>query len=156
MVALAGNTPPADAPKLVGNSTYISVEANEHGIRNRIDVYGPNFVSRAIGKSPNTGAGQHEGGLIWIQPHDAFYRLANIGIDLPKEGAKEWIFEGIKCERLDINADVYSSVCSRGDTRFYTLVSKAKGVLSFTGFCRVMKGNLCQYVLTTEKGIAHR
>jgi hypothetical protein len=149
-------TTEGDSPRLVGDSSYVSVEANEHNIRSRIDVYGPNFTMRAIGADPNTGAGSHDGGLITIEEQDSFYRLRNIGIYLPKPGITEWASGELHCERLDVTDDIYSSACIRGERRFSYIVSKSRGVLSFTGFCFIATDRLCQYVLISESGIAHR
>ena len=155
-LAQAASKPVGNPPELVGNSSYVSAQANEHNIRSRIDVYGPNFVMRAVGRDPNSGAGSHDGGLISVEEHESFYQLKNIGILLPKAGVSEWTSSDLRCQRLDLSEDVYSSACARGETRFSYLVSKSRGVLSFTGFCFITDDRLCQYVLISETGVASR
>lgn len=144
-------------PRLDGNSSYISATTNEYNIRDRIDVTGHNFSVLAVGNNPNVGAGSHEGGLIWVEEGEQSYHLQNLGIELPKDGVREWVSDHWRCERLNVSKDVYTSVCADGEKRKSVVVSRSRGILSFTGVCPVIRINdapgLCQYVLISPRGI---
>ena len=146
------------APNLKGNSSYISTEANEN-VRARIDVYDDDFIVKPVGRSPNVGAGSHEGGAISVKDLGRFYQLTPIGILIPKPGVTEWSWpeHNLDCQRLDLSDDTYSTFCRRmGSTdQFTTVVSQSRGILSFTGHCHITKDELCEYVLISDRGIAH-
>jgi hypothetical protein len=141
-------------PTLVGNSAYVSVQANKENHRSRIDVYGVNFIIRAVGTNSATGADSDEGGLITIKDNEQSISLQNIAIESPKKGVVEWSSGDLHCQRLVLSGDVYSSACTNGSKRFNSVVSKSRGVLTFTGFCRITDDQLCEYVLISKTGIS--
>lgn len=143
-------------PKLAGNSSYVSVQANKYNHRSRIDVYGDNFIIRAVSSNPSYGAESDDGGLIAIKDSGHSLRLENIGIEFPKKDVSEWSSGNLHCQRLDLSGAVYSSTCTDGKKSFNYVVSKMRGVLSFTGWCRITDDQICQYVLISPTGILLR
>ena len=145
-------------PRLVGNSSYVSATANKFNVRNRIDVIGTNHIVRAVGRHPNTGAGEHSGGALWVVENERSYTIRGIGIELPKEGVTDWSTALAQCQRLDMSDDVFTTVCTQTDRVLSSVVSRSRGVLSFTGWCPVMfvggGKETCQYVLISERGLA--
>ena len=147
-------SPKSQRPTLKGNSSYVSQES-PNGVRSRINVQGSHFQMKAIGRDPRTGEGSHDGGLISIVESGDSYRLRNIGIIIPKQGVTNWADETGTCERLELTSVTYAAACtSKFGDKFTYLISKSRGVLSFTGHCFLTKERLCNYVLITEKGIA--
>jgi hypothetical protein len=145
----------SDRPTLKGNSSYVSQEATLKGVRSRINVQGEHFQMIAVGRDPKTGDGSHDGGMMSIVESRQSYRLRSVGIIIPKEGVTKWTDETGTCERLNLTSDTYATACtSKFGDKFTYLISKPRGVLSFTGHCFLTKERLCNYVLITEKGIA--
>lgn len=154
MTPCGAASPKSQGQTLEGNSSYVSQEAPK-GVRSRIDVQGLQFQMKAISRNPRTGEdGHHGGSFSSIESRDS-YRLRNIGIIIPKEGVTEWADELGTCERLELTSNTYAAACtSRLGDAFTYVISKSRGVLSFTGHCLLTEKQLCNYVLITEKGIA--
>ena len=158
-LATAGMTAPADKgsarPNVQPDSTYVSLETSGDGSRTRVDIYGQNFLKRPSPEDPQDDS--HDGGPFSVERHDGFYRLENIGIFVSQPGRPRWKFRDLDCRRLDVNEDTHSNSCKRDGTgeTFTSIVSRTRGVLSFTGLCWLTESRLCNYVLLSERGIPH-
>ena len=158
-LATVGTATPADkasvSPNPQPDSTYVSLETTGVGGRTRFEIYGRNFLHRPSPEDPQDDS--HDGGAFWVERHDGFYRLANIGIFVSQPGRPRWKFRDLDCQRLEVNEDTHTNLCKREGTgqQVTSIVSRTRGVLSFTGFCWLTASRLCNYVLVSERGIPH-
>lgn len=137
------------------DSSYVSLDATDDGRRTRVDVHGRNFLMRASPDDPQGDS--HEGGAFWVERHDGFYHLKNIGIIVSDPTPSEWKFGDLSCRRRDVNEDTHANSCKRDGTgeQITSIVSRSRGVLSFTGHCWLTARRSCTYVLISERGIPH-
>ena len=158
-LATVGTAAPADkasaGPNSQPDSTYVSLETTGDGSRTRVDIYGHNFLKRPSPEDRRDDS--HDGGAFSVERYDGFYRLENIGIFVSRPGRLSWKFNDLDCRRSDVNEDTHANSCKRDGTgeQFTSIVSRTRGVLSFTGHCWLTPSRLCNYVLVSERGIPH-
>ena len=138
-------------------STYVSTQTADSEIRYIIFVENQNFSLRAKGIDKNVGEGLHEGGLITVEENDKYLRLKNISIIIPNNFNSKFTSKEYSCKSFEILPDLFSVSCKNnlGKT-IESVISKDRGILSFTGGCYLTDEELCTYVLTTPTGIRLR
>jgi hypothetical protein len=152
-----GKTPRSAWPRLLGSSTYISIQQSDKGHRSQIEIINANFIMRSVGSNPTVGAGSHDGGAIFVNKYHKFVELDNIGIILPRASGS-WNFANRQCNSDALTADLLTVQCSGGgqNKALAYVYSKRRGVLAFTGFCWIAPDHICDYVLVSDFGVASR